>query len=124
MKPGHTGLLYVLEWAAPLAAAGLDLGKAAGNEEVTATRADEIGDLALVDDGAQRAFGIMAGGRGIGGDLGQLHIHLRERLLHVLHVLRQWPEQHAALVPQRARHADWLVLIGGTTDSQTKLLYR
>ena len=66
MKPGRKGLLQVFECVAPSASAGLDHREAAVNEEVTATRADGTEDPALDDDGAQRAFGIVVGGRDIG----------------------------------------------------------
>ena len=36
----------------------------------------------------------------VGDDVDKLHIYLRERLLHVLHALRQWTEQPTAPVPK------------------------
>jgi hypothetical protein len=38
-------------------------------------------------------------------DVGQLHVHLRERFLRVLHAAGLGFEQRAALTPQRAQHA-------------------
>jgi hypothetical protein len=38
-------------------------------------------------------------------DVGELDIHLRERLLHALHVRALAPQKHPALAPQRTQHA-------------------
>jgi hypothetical protein len=42
----------------------------------------------------------------VGDDIGELDVHLRECLLHVLHMAALASKQHAALAPQRAQHAD------------------
>ena len=59
VEPSADGLLHVLEGVAPLAPAGFDHREAASNEEVPAALAGGAGDLALDDDGAQRAFGVI-----------------------------------------------------------------
>jgi hypothetical protein len=54
-------------------------------------------------DGAQDLLARLADD--VGNDVGQLHVHLRERLLHVLYVSRLTLEQHAPLAPQGTQHA-------------------
>ena len=61
----------------------------------------------------------------VSDDVGQLDVHLRERLLlvaalvlmlHVLHVSGLTPEQHATLAPQRAQHTHLLSGAKRTTE--------
>ena len=49
--------------------------------------------------------------RDVGDDVGQLNVHLRERLLHVLYMPALIFEQHCTLTPQRAQHTH---LVGWT----------
>jgi hypothetical protein len=55
------------------------------------------------DDGAQDLLPRLAGD--IGDDVGELDVHLRERLLHGLHAARLRAQQHRALARQRTRAA-------------------
>ena len=60
------------------------------------------------NDGAQNLLARLA--HHIGDHVGQLHVHLRQRLLHELHVPALVAQQPAALTPQRAQRAH---LLGG-----------
>jgi hypothetical protein len=46
----------------------------------------------------------------VGDDVGELHVHLGQRLLHMLDMARLAAQQHPALTPQRAQHTH---LVGG-----------
>lgn len=59
------------------------------------------------DDGAQDILAGLA--YYVGNDVGELDVHLGERLLHVLHMPALATQQHAALTPQRTQsaHSIW-----------------
>ena len=75
--------------------AGADAGVLHRPQDLTITLA--------CHDRAQNVLACLA--RNVGDDVGQLDIHLRERLLHVLHVPTLAPEQRCTRSPQRAQHA-------------------
>jgi hypothetical protein len=66
------------------------------------------------DDGAQDLLSCDADH--VGDDVGQLDVHLRQRLLHVLHMPGLGLEQHLALARQRAQYAHLLVRTEGRAE--------
>jgi len=55
------------------------------------------------DNGAQNFLPRLAGH--VRDDVGELDVHLRERLLHALHMRALASQKHPALAPQRAQYA-------------------
>ncbi len=70
-------------------------------------RAQHLGVALAGDDGAQDLLAGLADH--VGQDVGELDVHLRESLLHVLHMQKALAaQQHTALAVQRTQHAHLL----------------
>ena len=66
-------------------------------------RSQRLSVTLAIDDGAQYLLARFT--HHVGDDVGELDVHLRERLLHVLHVPALGFQEHPALAPQRTQRA-------------------
>ena len=80
---------------APVALQALGDLVGAGADAHVLHRAQHLAIALAGDDGAQDLLARLA--HHVGDDVGELDVHLRERLLHVLHVAALAAQQHAAL---------------------------
>ena len=92
--------------SAPIALQALGDLIGAGAHTHVLHRAQHLAIAFTGHDGPQELLARLA--HHAGQDVGELDVHLRERLLHVLHMAALAAQQHRALAPQGAQHAHLL----------------